>query len=324
MLNIIMYHYIRNNEEFAYSCFARRKNEFEKQIEFFSKKSKILNPKDTDEIKFFLSNTDENAFLLTFDDGYKDHLYCAKYLSANNISAIFFPPINILKRELLDVNAIHYLIGQKDFNLKILLDFIIKKIKLNNLVVRINNENTTIEKYLEQTYEDRYGSKIELLFIKKLLQKDIVGYLNRKNILREAILYFTNRDTRELVDDFYLSIKNMLFMKEIGMLFGSHGLTHQWLEKLSYNEQLKEINESFNELIHLKLLDINSPKFFCYPYGSYNDTTLKIIENLNISFGLTTKVGAALQLKNNSLAELKRWNTNDCWDKNSNKPILPY
>ena len=61
-------------------------------------------------------------------DRYKDHLYCAEYLFSKGLSGIFFPPINILKKGLLDVNAIHYLIGQKDVNLKLILDFIIDKI----------------------------------------------------------------------------------------------------------------------------------------------------------------------------------------------------
>ena len=146
----------------------------------------------------------------------------------------------------------------------------------------------------------------------------------RKKILEEAILYFSGKDSKSLCDDLYLSLEEMIFMKKKGMLFGSHGLTHQWLERLSYKEQYKEINESFNELINIKVLDANLPKVFCYPYGSYNNLTLEIIKKLDINFCVTSKVGPALILKNKSLLELNRWNTNDCWDSYWNKPILPY
>ena len=319
-----MYHYIRNNEQFDYNCFSRRKAEFINQVDHFYKNSKIVNPRDIEEIKYYLKNNYENAFLLTFDDGYKDHLYCAEYLFTKGLSGIFFPPINILKKELLDVNAIHYLIGQKDVNLKLILDFIIDKIKLYNFEVCLNSKKITIEKYLKQIFVDRYGSKIELIFIKQLLQRDIIGISNRKKIIQEAIYYFTSKDPKIFTESLYLSLDDMLSMKKKGMFFGSHGLTHQWLDRLPYSEQFFEVSQSFTELTKMKLIDKNSYKFFCYPYGSYNHLTLKILEDLDINFGFTTKVGGALKSKNNNFLELKRWNTNDCWDKIWNQPILPY
>ena len=198
------------------------------------------------------------------------------------------------------------------------------KIKSRNLKISIDARKIiSIEEYLEQKLEDKYGSKIEIILIKKLLQKDIIGVSNRKKILEEAILYFVKKDSKSLVNEFYLSLKDMISMKQMGMFFGSHGLTHQWLHTLSYDEQYKEINESFNELIKMKVLDINSPKVFCYPYGSYNNITLDIIKKLDINICMTTKLGAASK-GNNSLLELNRWNTNNCWDNYWNKPIFPY
>ena len=43
MLNIIMYHYIRNNEDYEFNCFCRRKDEFENQISIFKKYPLINN-----------------------------------------------------------------------------------------------------------------------------------------------------------------------------------------------------------------------------------------------------------------------------------------
>ena len=73
----------------------------------------ILSPGDIDKIRYYLERSDQSACLLTFDDGYKDHLACSKLLKSKNLSGIFFPPINSIKGELLDVNAIHYLIGER-------------------------------------------------------------------------------------------------------------------------------------------------------------------------------------------------------------------
>ena len=51
MLDIVMYHYVRNNENYNYDTFCRRKNEFEAQIEFFRKSGDIVDPSDIQKIK---------------------------------------------------------------------------------------------------------------------------------------------------------------------------------------------------------------------------------------------------------------------------------
>ena len=116
MLNIIMYHYVRNNEDYSYDCYCRRFCEFESQIDFLSSRVEIISPDDIERIEYYLQRDSESACLLTFDDGYKDHLLCSKLLQSKNLSAIFFPPINAIKGELLDVNAIHYLIGERSIS----------------------------------------------------------------------------------------------------------------------------------------------------------------------------------------------------------------
>lgn len=95
-LDIVMYHYVRNNEDNYFDTYCRRKEEFEAQINFFLKSSKIINPLDEKEINFYLKSKKERAFLLTFDDGYIDHLYCAEFLSSKNLSGYFFPPLNVI------------------------------------------------------------------------------------------------------------------------------------------------------------------------------------------------------------------------------------
>lgn len=322
MINIIMYHYIRNNEDFNYNCFCRREKEFEAQVELFLKYP-IINPFDLEQIDYYLNNTSENAYLLTFDDGYKDHYYCSQYLKSNNIKGIFFPPTNVIKGELLDVNGIHFLIGQENIDYKVLLDYIVSKINKNNYLVTKDNREIDIKIYLQQKLKDRYNSESEIIFIKKLLQKDIHDSKNRQKIICDAIKFFTKFDPKNLVKDLYLSNTEIKQMKNSGMLFGSHGVTHKWLDTLSYEDQYFEINESFSFLIKKEILNKSHPKFLCYPYGAYNEETLLINKKLNINFAVTTEVGPALITQKRTSHQLKRWNTNDCWNKKWNKPILP-
>ena len=53
MLNIIMYHYVRNNEEYSFDCHARRKDEFVSQINFFKKNYEIIDPKDNEKLFYY-------------------------------------------------------------------------------------------------------------------------------------------------------------------------------------------------------------------------------------------------------------------------------
>ena len=323
MLNIIMYHYIRDNEDYSYNCFSRRKNEFESQVELFKNNSIIVNPLDISQIEYYLKNDKENGYLLSFDDGYADHAYCAEFLKSHDLNAIFFPPINVLNGELLDVNAIHFLIGQEEINHKNILEYLIFKIKELNLKIIQNDKPSNIEDYLNQSLNDRYNSEIETLLIKKLLQRDIIGSKNRKKLIEDAIFSFTKKTYFELVRDLYLSSNQMKKMLKEGMLFGSHCITHRWLNSLSYKEQYREINESFSILIEREFLDQKHPKILCYPYGAYDKNTLNINEDLKIDYALTTDVGSAFIQNENDRYLLKRWNTNDCWNKIWNKPQLP-
>ena len=144
-----MYHYVRNNENYNYDTFCRRKNEFEAQIEFFRKSGDIVDPSDIQKIKYFLKNDNEKAYLLTFDDGYKDHFYCAKYLYDRNLKAFFFPTIKTLKGMLLDVNAIHMIIGLRGLEIKTILEIVSRECISSNFLLKLKSKTISISSYLE-------------------------------------------------------------------------------------------------------------------------------------------------------------------------------
>ena len=314
-----MYHYVRNNEEYEYDIFGRRREEFISQVEFINKSFKILNPNDKEEINYYLRNSKESAFLMTFDDGYKDHIFCSEYLNSLNLNGLFFPPSNIFKGELLDVNGIHFLIGQRNIKISKLLKFIVETIKRKEYKVSLNNRYISVEEYLKHKFDSRFDSK-EILIIKRLLQRDIVGLKNRNEIIANAIKFFTNFNSKDLAKNLYISLEEMLYMKNMGMVFGSHGLTHRWLNSLSYDEQYQEINQSFIKLEEIKVLDNLTPRVLCYPYGAFNGDTIAINKLLKVDYGFTTEVGPAKLTKEETFYKLKRWDTNDFWDSKWKRP----
>ncbi|WP_413682935.1 hypothetical protein [Prochlorococcus sp. MIT 1011] len=76
-------------------------------------------------------------------------------------------------------------------------------------------------------------------------------------------------------------------------------------------------------LIKLNLISKNNPLVMCYQFGKYNSDTLEIHNQLKIDYSLTTNNGSASFIENNSIYELKRWDTNDCWSEEWRKPTLP-
>jgi len=325
MLHILMFHYVRNNEDYSYDCYARRFSEFESQINFLSKNLDVASPGDTEKIEYYLLRDDKSACLLTFDDGYKDHALCSKFLQSKSISAIFFPPINAVKGELLDVNAIHYLIGERSISKDELLKYIVLQVKEKNLRIRsFIGLPVTIEEYLRQGAVSRYDDA-STTFIKRLLQRDIVDDSIRRDVIHKCLSFFSNLNISEHAKDLYLSAQEMQQMRLEGMYFGSHGLTHRWLSRLDAKEQEAEILKSFEELEKLSLFDkIQDPKVLCYPYGSYNSETITIQENQAVTYSLTTHVGAATgNLSSSSRLELNRWDTNDFWCDQWRRPTMP-
>ena len=70
-----------------------------------------------------------------------------------------------------------------------------------------------------------------------------------------------------------------------GMKIGSHTSSHKNLQKININEKISQISRSKNFFKKEFNIDV---KFFSYPYGSYDNETVKIIKKY-YEFAVTTK-----------------------------------
>lgn len=73
-----------------------------------------------------------------------------------------------------------------------------------------------------------------------------------------------------------------------GFEFGSHTLTHCHLDHLTEDEQRRELVESKANLEHELGLPMDT---FCYPYGGYNETTLKLVAEAGYKLATTCDKG---------------------------------
>lgn len=73
-----------------------------------------------------------------------------------------------------------------------------------------------------------------------------------------------------------------------GVEIGSHTYSHPRLADLDEPDQFREIIESKATLEEQLGIPMES---FCYPYGSHNDTSVKLAERAGFKFAVTTKKG---------------------------------
>jgi peptidoglycan/xylan/chitin deacetylase (PgdA/CDA1 family) len=276
-----MYHYIRSfNKLFPYFNFLHF-NDFKKQNNFFSKKNSFIKINDNIDEKI-----NQNYFLLTFDDGLKEHLKIAKYLKKKNILGIFFiPTYQLEKLDFLPIHKIHLIFGK--YNSKQVID-IFKKFNIET-----NYEKKIFSTFTKQRYFLNKKKKLTENNIKIYL-KTILNNLDQENseIVNTIFDYcFTKKKQKQIFKNFYLNSKDIISLEKLGMKIGSHAHGHKVLAKMSYNKQLKDISKSINILKDIIKKKIN---YFCYPYGGFkvfNLDTLNILKRKKIiySFNVDSK-----------------------------------
>ena len=299
----VMYHYVRKvNESNFPNLKALEIEKFKNQLDYFKSNYNMISSKELYEFKFFNKPLPSNACLLTFDDGYKDHIeYVLPELLKRNIQGIFFPVVSsVLDRILLDVNKIQFIL-EKNFNYEKLIK------EINSLCLEFGLDKSILKNAWDSFGKPNRYDPGEINYIKKLLQHLIPEKI-RKDICDIMFKKYVSSDMKSFADSLYLSHSDVKELLNSGMEIGSHSVNHFWLNKLSIQNQQKEIlpSKSF-----LKNLGVDTNRWMmCYPYGSYNKETMQILEKENCAFAFTAKVGFS-ELINKDFLELSRFDTND-------------
>ena len=298
-----MYHYVRKVKKSNYpNLNALEFDDFKNQILYFKKNFNILDNEQFNEIIQNKKISKKPSVVLTFDDGYIDHYnYVYPYLKKNKISGIFYTPIKTIENKVvLDVNKIQFIL-EKENNKNKVLNLIFYYIKK---VFKKNPEELSLSKI---NVKDRYNDK-ETMLIKNLLQYHLPKKIRKKiiNLIFKDIL---NVEEKEFSKSLYMNKNHIIEMYKDSMAFGSHGYNHDWLGYLNKKDQEKEILSSIN--FFKKIGTFNSNFSICYPFGSYNEITLKILKKHNIPFALSAKVGGVVKNNIGNNLTLPRYDTTD-------------
>lgn len=87
---------------------------------------------------------------------------------------------------------------------------------------------------------------------------------------------------------YYLSENAIKEMSNYGIDIQSHTVTHPQLNKLTYNQQLTELEESKKALEYITGKKIDS---IAYPFGDFNEETIRAAKNAGYTLGFTTNRG---------------------------------
>ncbi|MEI8279877.1 MAG: polysaccharide deacetylase family protein [Bacteroidota bacterium] len=225
----------------------------------------------------------ENAVLLTFDNGYSDMFrYVLPILVKENLKGLFYVPDYYAKgkHHLLDVNSIHVLLT-KDLRIPQYVNEIELYMSANKDVLP-QSFQALVNSY---TFDSRFDTK-EVQIIKKTLQFGLPED-HRKKLITYLLEKYVQIDHETLFEDFYCTTDQLNMMIDEGMHIGGHGLRHYWMGKMNEEEQEKEVLASKSFIQSLAAQKMLS---FCYPFGSYNDTSIALLKKHGFEFAFTTEV----------------------------------
>ena len=236
----------------------------------------------------------KNAVLLTFDDAYIDHYQNVfPVLQKYGIQGVFFAPIEtIINHKVLDVNKIHFVLASVPVNV------LLEELKSMLTEYKAEYHLQEYEYYFDKLAKSNHLDPKEVIFIKRLLQHELDIDI-RTLIADKLFKKYVSSNESEFAKKLYMNIEQMQIMADAGMVFGSHGTRHVWLDKLSLEEQQEEIATSFSFLKNNGL--ITDDWLMCYPYGASNSSLHSVLKDYNCKLAFTTNVGLSRMTEDNAL-----------------------
>lgn len=304
-LTIVMYHYVRDLKRSRYpEIKALPYDLFKKQVCFLKKNYNIISAEDLYDCFKTEAALPAKAALLTFDDGYLDHFqYVFPVLDELEVSACFFPSAKcILERKMLLVNKIHFILASVEDKKKIVND-ICKIIDDHGPEYGLPGSSFFLRSI---NTESRFDVP-EVVFIKKMLQRELPQEM-RQNAVDFMFSRHVTKDESAFAQELYMTTEQLQCLKRNGMYIGSHGYGHNWMDRMSYDQLIREIDLSLKFLEEFNG-DVNH-WMMCYPYGAFNELLINMLRKKGCVIGFTTEPRIA-NLRKDSFMTLPRLDTND-------------
>jgi len=293
-MKAVMYHYVRGATPelpfFRYLDTA----DFKRQLDCFEAEGGIANQQDF--LDFLEYGKASNKFLLSFDDGLRDHYdHVMPELIRRNAWGMFFvcsAPLDP-DSDMLRVHKVHTLLGR--FGSDHFYQLVCK---------RVND----IEALVPSDAYARQQSEWKEKALKYLFNYALPA--GRADAVLNDIGADMNLDTRALARDFYLNDDQLTEMADKGMYIAAHSISHPLLSQCEDTESERQILESTARVS--KYQRAACPPGFCFPYGGENSYTARQLEQLKksgVKFNFV--VQSATLAESKSVFELARFDCNE-------------
>lgn len=304
MLTIVMYHYVRALSGARYPGIkALQTHEFEQQLDYLTSRYAICSLADVIAASRGEGALPDRACVLTFDDGLIDHFTTVfPRLQRRRIPGAFFvPAMPVLENRVLPVHKIHFILASVKGPGELIED-------LRGMLrdARSADLPSEAELYERHARPGRFDGP-DVMFIKALLQHALPEPL-RTTLVDELFTRRVSTDEAAFARELYVSAEQVRVMVDGGMELGGHGYHHGHLDRLSCEEQSREIDLTVRFLS--RTLGTRPVDWaMCYPYGSYDQDTVRLLGAAGCGIAVTTRPEVVSDLSNP--LELGRLNTND-------------
>lgn len=252
-MKAVMYHYVRPVPEGLPYFRYLHKDDFAEQLDYFQAEFGLYT---LEEFKADMARGDFSSgkVVLTFDDGFKDHIDYAmpEIIKRGSFGFFYINTYPYRENKVLNVHRIHYLLGK--YGGEEMTRRVWNYLK-KNMLSFAGNTDFQSKTYTRQSNDDatREFKRVMNYYIAPEHQTTVLDYLMEQE------------DEAALLHKLYLSKADIKVMHDAEMVIGSHSVSHQVMSKLSAAEQRDEIYNSFADLEAITGAFLI--KSFCYPYG---------------------------------------------------------
>ncbi len=263
-VTVVTWHYVRDDAPAGLP--ARTTGEFTRQLEYIAAN---CTPVTVADIAAATADRGvrlpENACLLTFDDGYRDHVDTVfPMLAQRGWQGVFFPVASAARdRRMLDANRIQFAIATAGID---------RIAQQTRAAIEAAPEDFDLPDS-DTLYRDLAVAGLhnapQAMFVKRALQTVLPARL-RSRICADLFARHVSTDPVAFAESLYATTDELRTMRAAGMVIGGHGDHHERMNTLDAPAQSREFDAS---RAFLEELGVNTRNgwTFCYPYGAHDE-----------------------------------------------------
>lgn len=263
LLYVLAYHRLApqhcRNYPFSKGTISATLDDFDKQMRFVSKRFNVIGFEELSKCISSGRSLPENSLIITFDDGYADNYEIAwEVLKRYELTATIFLAVSSVETSTLFwFDKLSYMMNK----------FSGKSIKIGEHVFKPKNDN-----------REMVRESVMALF-SSVSEQERLGLFAEME--RQCNIRVQPEDSTLPKP---LSWKQIDEMSKGGMEFGSHTMSHPFLENLSEEEIMYELRES--KLVIERSIN-KEVKAVAYPSGSYDRRVLYCAKKCGYQFGVS-------------------------------------